>query len=142
MAQIIAGELINARVFVGAQQTLLGGAGPDDYFSIEPDGDAGTMVTGVQGDVMFVQQIRNGYVGTFTFVGGCSGVNTLLELYEAGSPFLINVNYNDFTLTAVANVRNIGAWMASAGNNTRTIVLNMAKLAGDTTKSIGKTVVV
>lgn len=142
MPEIKEARLIDARTFVGAKQTLLTGAGPDDYFSIEQDGDAGTMVSGVQADIMLVQQLRAGYVATYTFLGSCGGVDTLLELYEAGAVFLINVNYNDFTLTAAANVRNVGAWVASAGNNTRTIVLNLAKIAGDTTKSIGKTVVV
>ena len=140
--EIIQGQLIDARVYVGAKQDLLSGAGPDDYFSIELDGDTGAMVSGVQGDVMFVQQIRNGFVGTFTFMGACSGVRVLLELAESGVPFLFKVAYNDFTLTGAANVRNVGAWVASAGNNTRTIVLNIAKISGQTNRSIGKTVVV
>lgn len=140
MAEIKQAQLIDARIKVGAEQTTLGGAGPDDYFSIEADGDFGTMVTGVQGDVMLVNQVRVGYRCTVTFMGACSGVDKLLELAEAGAPFLFSCNYNDFSLTGAANVGNVGAWVASAGNNTRTMTINVAKISGATDKSIGKSV--
>lgn len=140
MASITEARLADAKVFVGAKQTLLEGAGPEDYFSIEVDGDVGTMVSGVQGDVMLVQQVRSGYVGTFTFVGASNAVNVLLALAAAGAAFAIGVNYNDFSITGAATVRNVGAWAASAGTNTRTIVLNIAVIAGDQTKGIGKRV--
>ena len=140
MASITEARLADAKVFVGAKQTELEGAGPEDFFSIEVDGDVGTMVSGVQGDVMLVQAVRRGYMGTFTFMGASSAVNVLLGLADAGSAFGIGINYNDFSLTGAATVRNVGAWVASNGTNTRTIVLNIAVIAGDQTKGIGKTV--
>lgn len=135
-------RLIDARPLVGAKQDVLQGAGPDDFFSIELSGPVGTAVGGVQGDAMLVQQVRSLYVATFTFLGACSGVDLLLDLSEAGAAFLFSVTYNDFSLKGAANVMDVGAWVASAGNNTRTMTLNIVKISGNTNKSIGRTVTV
>lgn len=134
-------QLADAKVFVTAKQVLLQGAGPDDYFSIELDGDISNMVTGVQGDAMLVGLVRSGFIGTFTFMGYCSGVNKLLELAAAGTPFTIGINYNDFSISGVATVKNVGAWVASAGTNTRTMILNIVRIAGNQERGIGKTIV-
>lgn len=133
-------RLADAKVFVGAKQEELRGAGPEDFFSVEAVGDFGAMQVGVQEDVMLTQIRRAGFVATFTFLGACSGVNKLLELADKGSAFAIGINYNDFTINGAANVMNIGAWVASAGTATRTITVNIARIAGDLTKGIGKTV--
>ena len=140
MASITQAQLADAKVFVGSKQILLQGAGPDDYFSVELDGDVGTMVSGVHGDVRLVGQTRSGFVATFTFLGASDAVNRLLAYAEGGTPFAIGINYNDFSITGAATVRNVGAWTASAGANTRTIVVNIARIAGDQTKGIGRTV--
>jgi hypothetical protein len=133
-------RLGDANVFVGAKQEQLRGAGPDDYFSVEANGDYGTMVSGIQEDVMLVQQRRSGFVATFTFIGACSGVDKLLDFADKAAAFLINITYNDFSLSGYANVMNIGAWVASSGTNTRTITVNIAKVSGATNRSIGRTV--
>lgn len=139
--EISEARLVDARVYVTSKQTELRGAGPDDFFSIEIDGDISNMTSGIQGDAMLVGLVRNGYVGTFTFLGYCSGVTKLLELAGAGAPFVISVNYNDFSINGVATVRSPGAWIASAGSPTRTIVLNIVAITGNQETGIGKKVV-
>lgn len=140
LPEIKEARLADAKVFVGSKQEELRGAGPEDFFSVEASGDFGSMVVGVQEDVMLTQIRRAGFIATFTFIGACSGVDRLLEFADKGAAFPIGINYNDFTINGAANVMNIGAWVASAGTLTRTITVNIARIAGDLTKGIGKSV--
>jgi hypothetical protein len=138
-AEIKEARLVDAKIFVGPQLERLRGAGDGDYFSIALGGDTGSAVSGVQGDVMLVQRLQNLYVATHTFIGASRAVAAILEQYETGVAFLYKASYNDFTITAWANVGSVGEWVASAGTLSRTMVLNLAKISGNTAASVGRT---
>jgi hypothetical protein len=129
-------RLTDAIVQVGATLTRLQGFG-DDMFTLAPATDVGAMLTGVLGDVMFVQRVQNGWVMTITFFTASTGITLLNTLHSTVGVFPIAVTYGAFNLVGFAAMQNPGEVAAGLSANTRSIVLNVAKTAGDTDAAPG-----
>lgn len=132
-------RLTDARVQVGPALTTLDGFG-DDMFTIAPATDTGVMLTGVKGDVMFVQRAQNGWLMSITFFTAGSGITVLNGLASTVGTFPIQISYGAWNLQGVAIVINPGELAAGLSANSRTIQLGVAKISGDTDAAPGEIV--
>lgn len=132
-------RLVDALVLVGPQQVQLQGFG-DDLFSLAPAADEGSMITGAQGDVLLVSRILNGYVLTLTFFTASQGITTILDLHSTLGVWPISVAYGDFNMTGFGSLMNRGEVSASLGNLTRTLTINIARVAGNINAAPGSVV--
>lgn len=132
-------RLVDALVLVGPQQVQLQGFG-DDLFSLAPAADEGSMITGAQGDVLLVSRVLNGYVLTLTFFTASQGINEVLTLHSTLGVWPISIAYGEFNMTGWASLMNRGEVSASLGNLTRTLTVNIARVAGNINVAPGQVV--
>lgn len=132
-------RLVDALVLVGPQKAQLQGYG-DDLFTVAPAADEGSMQRGAQGDVMLVQSVNNGYIVTLTFMTASRSIQTILDLHSTLGIWDIAISYGDFNLVGFASLMNRGEVVASLGNLTRTITLNVARVSGNLNSAPGNVV--
>lgn len=136
MPQITMGALNTARIFMGAEKSLIRGQA-EDFFTISPDGDRGGKTNGIGGDVAIWSRKNNGYTMTVTVFQESSAVDTILGLGETDAPIPIAVNYGRFSFIGVAVIQNEGEWVAGVGGRTRTITLGLARQSGNKNAGVG-----
>lgn len=129
-------RLIDARVQVGPALTTLDGYG-DEKFTLSPATDVGVMMTGCDGDVMFISREQNGWTMSITFFTAGKGITVLNNLASTLKVFPIQVSYGAFNLQGTAIVTNRGELAAGLSATTRTITLGIAKISGDTDAAPG-----
>lgn len=128
--------LVDALVQVGAPFVNLDGFG-DDMFTLAPATETGAMLTGVKGDVMFVQRLQNGWLMSITFFTAGVGITILNGLASTVGVFPVAVSYGAFNLQGFGMVLNAGELAAGLSANTRTIQLGIAKVSGNTDAAPG-----
>jgi hypothetical protein len=134
MSQILAVQLNAAKFLVGPKLSRLEGA-VEDYFTISSTSDVGSIMGGIQGDVMIVNRLQNAYTASVTVMQASRAVGTLLSL--VGVYFNTKVSFNDFQFNGVGVITNLGDWTASLGTLTRTFTLGLAYQSGNILTGIG-----
>ena len=129
-------RLTDATVQVGPDLATVQGYG-EDKFTFGPAGDVGSAISGVDGDVTFVQRVQNLWTLTITLTQGATGNTTLGTLYALKTAFPVNVKYGAFTFVGFAWFQSIGEVTASPGNVSRQWVLNCAYQSGNITGAPG-----
>lgn len=129
-------QLNAAKFLVGPNKKRLKGAA-EDFFTIATMGDTGTVVQGMQGDVMLVSNIVAAYTATITVQQASQATAVLLSLI--GNQFPVAISFNDFSFIGFAVVTNPGEWVAGLATSSRTFTLGMAYVSGNITSGIGET---
>lgn len=139
MPAIIELRLTDAEFLVGPNLEQLQGFG-DDKFTLAPATDVGSAMGGVNGDTMHVFRIQNLWVANITFMTAGTGITQLLTLHDLQTVFPVKITYGEFSLVGFGSMQSLGEMAVALGNTTRTMVMNISKVSGNTSVSPGRVV--
>ena len=132
MPFIAAVQKRNQRLFIGEAKDIAVGLGPNGVV-ISPNGDSGSVTSGVQGDTVLETMAMNAFAMAAEVLQQSPTIATFMASEAAGTPFACAYSLGDYEVTGFGVVQNIGEVSGAQGTNVRTITIAFAKQAGGLT---------